>query len=100
MDDVLSLGLWLDTWDERPTRLAGTTKIFHTESMVSSSDDALTFLPATDKACTLNEELPKILELISKGPNGHTSEETDRLQRRARNFFVHDSRLWRHHMQG
>ena len=80
VDDVLSLGLWLNTWDERPTCLAGTTKFFHTESVVSSSDDALTFLPAMDKACTLNEELPKILELISKGPNGHTSKETDHLQ--------------------
>ena len=62
-----------------PHTWQGQQNFFHTESMVSSSDDALTFLPATDKACTLNKELPKILELISKGPNSHTSEETDHL---------------------
>ena len=100
VDDVLALGLWLDTWDERPTHSAGTTKIFQTESVVSAPGDAQTFPPATDKAHSLDEELPKIQEFLSNFPNGNTSEVTDRLRQRARNFFVHDNRLWRRHAQG
>ena len=68
--------------------------------MVSAPGDAQTFLPATDKAHSLDEELLKIQEFLSNFPNGNTSEVTDRLRQRARNFFVHDNRLWRRHAQG
>ena len=76
------------------------TKIFQTESVVSAPGDAQTFPPATDKAHSLDKELPKIQEFLSNFPNGNTSEVTDRLRQRARNFFVHDNRLWRRHAQG
>jgi hypothetical protein len=102
VDDILSLGLWLDTWNERRARSAGTTKVFQTTESVSTPRDALTFPPPTDKGRALDDELPSILEFLSHNerPNGHTSDELDRLHRRARSFFVHDNRLWRHHAQG
>jgi integrase-like protein/reverse transcriptase-like protein/aspartyl protease len=102
VDDILSLGLWLDTWDERRTHSASTTKVFQATESVSTPRDELTFPASTAKARTLDNELPAILELLSHGkhPNGHASEELDRLHKQARNFFVHDKRLWRRHAQG
>jgi hypothetical protein len=69
---------------------------------VSTPCNALTFPPSTDRARTLDDELPAILDFLGHGkqPNEHTSEELDHLHRRARNFFTHDNRLWRCDNQG
>jgi len=77
-------------------------KIFQATKSVSAPGDKLTFPPSTAKAHALDSELPAILELLNHGkcPNGHTSEELDRLHKQACNFFTHDNQLWRRHAQG
>ena len=102
VDDILSLGLWLDTWDKQRSLSVGTTTVFQATEGTSTLSDAMTFPPSTAKAHALNLELPSILDFLShnKHPDGHTTDELDRLHRRARNFFVHDSRLWRRNAQG
>ena len=101
VDDILSLGIWLDTWNERRTHTTRTARVFQTTG-VSSPSDELTFPPPADRIRALNDELPAILELLSLGaqPSSQTPEELERLRQRARNFFVHDDRLWRCHTQG
>lgn len=73
------------------------SKFIQATESVSTPGDTLTFLPSTDRSCALHEELPSILEFIGHGkrPNGNTTEELDRLHRRAWNFFVYDNRPWR-----
>lgn len=101
VDDILSFGLWLDTWEEYRSQ-AVTTKTFQTTEGVSTPNDGLTFPPLTDRVRAQEKELPSILELLSheKSPNEHTPEELERLRRQAQNFFVHDNRLWQRNRQG
>ena len=103
VDDNLVLGLWLDTWIEQRAHSTRTTKVFQaTEGSSATSDDALTFPPLTGKARWPDDELSGILDFLrhNKQPNGLTSDELDRLHRRARNFFIYDNRLWRRDAQG
>jgi hypothetical protein len=102
VDDVLLLGLWLDTWNERRTHLAGMMKFFQTTRSVSTPGDVLTFLPSTEKACAFDDELPAILEFLSHStrPSDDSQEDLDHLCHLSRNFFVHDNQLWRRHTQG
>jgi hypothetical protein len=96
VNNTLALGLWLDTWEEQRSHLAGTTKVFQATQGVSAPCDMLTFLTSTDRARTLDGELPSILEFLSNGKrlNGHTSEELNCLHRQAWNFFIHNEQLW------
>jgi hypothetical protein len=103
VDEVLSLGLWLDTWNEhRPTHRTGTAKVFQATEGVSTLCDELTFPPASDKACAHDSELPGILRYLADGkrPKGQHTAELDYLHRRSWPFFMHDKRLWRWHAQG
>jgi hypothetical protein len=103
VDEVLSLGLWLDTWNEhRPTHRTGTAKVFQATEGVSTLCDELTFPPASDKACARDSELPGILRYLADGkrPKGQHTAELDYLHRCSRPFFMHDKRLWRWHAQG
>jgi hypothetical protein len=102
IDDILSLSLWLDTWDEQRPHSAETAKFFQATKSVHTPCNTLTFPPSTDRACALDDELPTILDFLrhSKQPNEHTSEELDCLHQRARNFFAHDNQLWRRNNQG
>jgi hypothetical protein len=69
VDEVLSLGLWLDTWTEhRPTRYTSTTKVFQaTEGGVGTLRDELTFPPPSDKTHTRDDELPGIFRFLAGG---------------------------------
>ena len=103
VDDVLSLGLWLDTWTERRTNAADTTKIFQTTGRhVSIVHDELTFPPPSDKMRALDNKLPEVLKFLkhNRQPDGQTSNELDHLHRLTRNLFIHDDRLWRRNAQG
>ena len=100
VDDVLALGLWLDTWTERRSgsNAIDTAKVFQTTGRhVSATHDELTFPPPSDKARALDDKLPEVLDFLkhNRQPNGHSSDEFDRLIRLSRNLFIHDDRLWR-----
>ena len=102
VDDILSLGIWLDTWNERCAHTTRTARVFQTTGCVSSPSDKLTFPPPTDRVRALNDELPAILDLLSHSaqPSSQPPEELERLRQHTRNFFIHDNRLWRCHTQG
>jgi transposase InsO family protein len=105
VDDVLALGLWLDTWTERRSgsHVMDTAKVFQTTGRhVSATHDELTFPPPSDKAHALDDKLPEVLDFLkcNRQPNGHPSDELDRLHRLSRNLFIHDDRLWRRNAQG
>jgi len=66
VNDMLLLRLWLDTWDEQRTHSVGTTKIFQATERVSAQDNMLTFPPVTGKAGMLDNELPGILDFLTR----------------------------------
>ncbi len=93
VDEVLSLGIWLNTWDERhSTHSIGTAKVFQATEGVGTPSDEPTFPPSSERARTCNQELPNILNFLANGkrPNGHTTEELDHLCQQSRQFFIHD----------
>jgi hypothetical protein len=55
VDDILSLGIWLDTWNERCMHTTHMAKVFQTTGCVSSPSDELTFPLPADRVCTLND---------------------------------------------
>jgi hypothetical protein len=68
VDEVLSLGLWLDTWNEhRPTHCTSTAKVFQATEGVSTLCNELTFPPVSDKACARDSKLPGILRYLADG---------------------------------
>ena len=103
VDDILSLGIWLDTWHEhRPPRTSNTVKVFQATEGVSTLHDELTFPPPSEKARARDDELPKVYRFLADGkrPNGQRTAELDYLHRQSRPFFIHDKRLWRRNAQG
>jgi hypothetical protein len=68
VDKVLSLILWLDTWNEHhPTHRTGMAKVFQATEGVSTLCNELTFPPASDKVCAHDSELPGILRYLAGG---------------------------------
>ena len=103
VDEVLSLGIWLDTWNEhRPVHASTTATVFQATEGVSTLRDELMFPPPSDKARARDDELPKIYKFLANGkqPSGQHTAELDYLHRRSRPFFLHDKRLWRRNAQG
>ena len=104
VDDVLALGIWLDTWTERcSAHPSGMTKVFQaTEGVGTPPRDELTFPLSSDKTRTCDSELPEILKFLAGGkrPDGRHTSKLGRLHQRSQPFFMHDKRLWRRHAQG
>ena len=104
VDDVLALGVWLDTWNEHRSAYPGSTvKVFQaTEGVRTPSGDELTFPLPSERARTRDNELPEIYRFLADGrrPNGRHTSKLDRLHQRSRQFFMHDKRLWQRHAQG
>ena len=66
VDDVLSLGIWLDTWNEHhPAHASSTVKDFQATKGVSTLCDELMFPPPSEKACACDDELPKVYRLLT-----------------------------------
>ena len=104
VDNMLSLGIWLDTWKEyRSAHPSGTTQIFQaTEGGVSTPCEELTFPPPSDKARARDSELPEVLRFLTEGklPNRQDTTDLNCLHQRSRQFFLHDKQLWWQHAQG
>jgi len=103
VDDMLSLGIWLDTWDKQcSVRSNGTAKVFQATEGVGAPSDELTFPPSSERARARDSELPGILKFLTNGkrPDSHTTEELDRMRQRSWQFFMYDGRLWKRHTQG
>jgi len=68
VDKVLSLRIWLNTWDKRhSTHFIGTAKVFQATKGVGTLSDEPTFPPSSERACTHNQELPNILNFLANG---------------------------------
>ena len=104
VDDVLALGVWLDTWNEHRSAYPGSTvKVFQaTEGVRTPSGDELTFPLPSERARARDNELPEIYRFLADGrqPDGRHTSKLDRLHQHSRQFFMHDKRLWQQHAQG
>src|SRR6266702_6937204 len=103
VDNMLSLGIWLDTWEEQcSVRSNSTAKVFQATEGVGAPSDELTFPPSSERARARDSELPSILKFLTNGkrPDSHTTEELDCMCQRSWQFFMYDGRLWKRHTQG
>ena len=77
VDDILSLGIWLDTWNEHhPAHTSKTAKVFQATEGVSTPHNKLMFPPPSDKVRAHDNELPEVFRFLANGkqPKGqHTS---------------------------
>jgi len=96
VDNILSLGIWVDSWQRAQ---APNVKIFLAPVEESSPSTAphQTF----DGGSARDAELEQIRKHLTNATQGSlTTDERDRLQKRARPYLVHNGRLWRRHAQG
>ena len=103
VDDILSLSIWLNTWNECClAHLNGTTKVFQATEGVGTLCSELTFPPPSAKACAQDSELPKIYGFLANGKqlNRQHTTEPDYLHSQSWPFFMHDKWLWRWNAQG
>ena len=120
IDNILSLGIWIDTWQHEQTLQTQTLKA-PLGTPTSTFATSATSQPATQPAA--NTTSPQVQSnTLSPGP--HVSKRYDNIKhihdflgnparlhellpserkkfvRRARDFFLHDGRLWRRQAQG
>src|SRR6266702_682614 len=94
VDEALSLSIWADTLQhtQHPAASIFETKVGEvTPESLTMQHDAL----------TLDDELDKILKLLTNGTlNNTTLAEQDQITKRSKQFLAHNGRLWCQQVQG